>query len=126
MCDVYDMAVRSPKVYAEKEMEESSAVDDVISMNLIVLGIRAMSPFVVEIEHMDSLVPMKQVIADEEIAIGGHSAQIIPASIADTPCIGYSSQNRVLEGVGLLGRKEDGKGKKEQEGLDSGLIPKRG
>jgi hypothetical protein len=115
MSNVYDMAVFSPIVYTEEQMEKPSAIDDVIGMHLIVLCSSSVGPFVVEVEHVDALIPMEHIVADKKIAIGGNAPQIILASIADTACIGHSPQDWILVGVRLLGKQGHGEKKKEQE-----------
>ena len=84
-------------------------------MHLIVLCSSSVGPFVVEVEHVDALIPMEHIVADKEIAIGGNTPQIILASIADTACIGHSPQDWILVGVRLLGKQGHGEKKKEQE-----------
>jgi hypothetical protein len=94
-------------------------------MHLIVLGSCSMSPFVIEIENMDALIPVEQVITDKEISVGSHATQVIFSGVADTPSISYSLQHRVLVVKRLL--RNCGKGEEKiQEGTDQNPVPKGG
>ena len=113
--NVYDMTVFPPIVDTEKKMKKSSAIDDVISMHLIVLCSSSVGPLVVEVEYVDALIPMEHVVADIEITIGGNSSQVILACVADAPSISHSTQDRILVSVELLAIQEHGEEKEEQK-----------
>ena len=74
MGDMHDMSVWSPIVDTEQKMKLTIAVSNIVGMNLIVAGTRSVRPLIVEVEYVDSLVPVCQITADIEVTIGGYTA----------------------------------------------------
>ena len=77
-------------------MKLTIAVSNIVGMNLIVAGTRSVRPLIVEVEYVDSLVPVCQITADIEVTMGSHAAKVILAGIFQHTGIGHPFDDRIL------------------------------